>query len=166
MSSSKSKITNVICRVESCKVSVKEQNYFRHLKNKHPNEDPNDLWPYGQKKLSLIGLIEQGTQSKHYNTVNNNLEVEDGNPSSVASDDLVTVTTFGQGDFWDHELELNELDYDLERSRSPLVKERECEISDESPNKIKERIENGKIIDVSVFRRTVEAGLLGNYWTF
>ena len=39
------------CRV--CKLSNVKRNYHRHLIDKHPETDPNDLSVYGQLKLNF-----------------------------------------------------------------------------------------------------------------
>ena len=41
----------VKCRV--CKLSNVKRNYRRHLIDKHPETDPNDLSVYGQLKLNF-----------------------------------------------------------------------------------------------------------------
>ena len=42
----------VICRVETCQRPLKKQNYSRHLKTVHKEENSNDLRVYGQAKFS------------------------------------------------------------------------------------------------------------------
>ena len=42
----------MICRVETCQKPLKRQNYSRHLKTIHKEENCNDLRVYGQPKFS------------------------------------------------------------------------------------------------------------------
>ena len=49
-----SKTVKVTCRVESCKEQVLTQNYERHLRRYHPQEDPKSLRTYGQKLFSFF----------------------------------------------------------------------------------------------------------------
>jgi hypothetical protein len=48
-----SKTVKVTCRVETCKEQVLAQNYERHLKRYHPQEDSKILRTYGQKQISF-----------------------------------------------------------------------------------------------------------------
>ena len=43
---------NIQFRVEVCKQQVRLQNYQRHLKLNHPDEDSRDLRGYGVRKFS------------------------------------------------------------------------------------------------------------------
>ena len=40
------------CRVKSCQLSLMRKNYKEHLNKKHPKENPQDLSPFGQIKIS------------------------------------------------------------------------------------------------------------------
>ena len=51
---SKTKQILITCRVKDCKLEVMQQNYSRHLKNKHPLENAHDMRTFGQPKLSFF----------------------------------------------------------------------------------------------------------------
>ena len=40
------------CRVKTCQVSLMRKNYKDHLIKRHPRENPQDLSPFGQSKIS------------------------------------------------------------------------------------------------------------------
>ena len=54
-----SKTVQVTCSVETCKEQVLAQNYERHLKRYHPQEDYKILRTYGQKQISFASNKSQ-----------------------------------------------------------------------------------------------------------
>ena len=56
------------CRVLDCKQELLAKNYRQHLLSRHPAENPQDLSPFGQSKLSFFSsdstnTLEQVKQS-------------------------------------------------------------------------------------------------------
>ena len=54
-----SETRKVVCRVNSCKIQILAKNYRQHLADKHPNEDPTDLSPHGQRKILFFETEKQ-----------------------------------------------------------------------------------------------------------
>ena len=73
-----SKTVKVTCRVESCKEQVLTQNYERHLRRYHPQEDPKSLRTYGQKRISFFQ--------------NNSQSAKKDSPEEVAGSKVTTYT--------------------------------------------------------------------------
>ena len=47
-----SETVTVKCRVRHCQMTLMRKNYKEHLSKRHPKENPLDLTPFGQGKIS------------------------------------------------------------------------------------------------------------------
>ena len=64
----------VKCHIRSCKLVLLRKNYKEHLVKTHPEEDPHDLTPFGQNKISDF------IQTKSPQSSGSNIPDENSNP--------------------------------------------------------------------------------------
>ena len=109
---------NVKCRVGSCKLVLLRKNYKDHLLKKHPEEDPHDLTPFGQNRISAFVI-----KKSHYssNEPKDSDLVDENSNLDLTVDALELPTTLGKR----KKPNSDSVDHEIDNKRSKLGKENE-----------------------------------------